>query len=430
VLEEVAFNVHAQNVDQEGTADIGEDRLVRAFRPLLDESRDKAAKVVEYIEKRAGLLIGKGEKEGEHQFEFPHRTFQEFLAACHLAARDDFPAECVRLARAAAGHWQVALPLAARVAKAERGASAADELIGSTSIARFRKKMEPVDADWTCALLAGMQLLEIGQSALNKSERTRAIAARVADWIAESLPVHPDEGGPAASQRAYAGDVLVTLGDPRFDNGRFFLPADDILGFVHIPADPDFRIGTRTADSKRVAEIIGTEVPEDEINDEPSPTQDFCIARYPVTVAQFKAFVQDARFEVGNAAALRDPDSRPVRYVNWHEALAYCDWLTEKLATPALQGSAVATLVRERGWRATLPSEPEWEKGARGGLSDTVFSWGDTPDPNRANYSDTGINDTSAVGCFPANGFGLVDMIGNVWEWTRSRYAPYPYRAE
>ncbi|MBA2591669.1 MAG: NACHT domain-containing protein [Pseudomonadota bacterium] len=62
VLEELAFEVHEQNVGKEGTADIGEDRLVRAFRPLLNKSKDKADVVVDYIEKRAGLLIGQGEK--------------------------------------------------------------------------------------------------------------------------------------------------------------------------------------------------------------------------------------------------------------------------------------------------------------------------------------------------------------------------------
>ncbi|MEJ2389334.1 MAG: NACHT domain-containing protein, partial [Chromatiaceae bacterium] len=224
VLEELAFKVHEESATQElgaeGTADIGEDRLVRAFRPLLQGSRDKAAVVVDYIEKRAGLLVGQGEKDGERQFTFPHRTFQEFLAACHLAAKDDFPAECVRLARAAAGHWQVVLPLAARVAKAERGASAADELIGGRSVAEQRKRKQPDVDDWTCALLAGTQLQEIGLGAVRKRERTTAITARVADWIAASLPVHPDEGGPPAVQRAHAGDVLAALGDPRFDAGR------------------------------------------------------------------------------------------------------------------------------------------------------------------------------------------------------------------
>ncbi len=452
VLEELAFNVHTESSDEgegadsaqagaaesqnDGTADIGEDRLIRAFRSLLNDSRDKAAVVVDYIEKRAGLLIGQGEKAGERQFTFPHRTFQEFLAACFLAAQDDFPAECARLARAAPGHWQVALPLAARLAKAERGASAADELVRGRSIAEFRTQNQPEPDDWTCALLAGMQLQEIGVGAIKKRERTRAIAARVADWIMASLPVHPDVGGISAAQRAVAGDVLAALGDPRFDPQRFYLPADDMLGFVPIAADDDFMIGTPKAHAKRVAKIIGYDAPNDEINDQVTPSPEFYIARYPVTVAQFRAFVEATQFEIGVADALRDPDSRPVRYVSWHEAMRYCDWLNKILATvPDLEHSAVAGLVRELRWRVSLPSELEWEKAARSGLRDGVFPWGNTPDSNRANYSDSEIGDTSAVGCFPANGYGLYDAVGNAWEWTRSLWGTdfeksdfaYPY---
>ena len=77
-------------------------------------------------------------------------------------------------------------------------------------------------------------------------------------------------------------------------------------------------------------------------------------------------------------------------------------------------------------WDST-PSELEWEKAARGGYTDAVFSWGNAPDPQRANYTDSGVNDLSAVGCFPANGYGLYDMLGNVWEWTRSVNVEYPY---
>jgi formylglycine-generating enzyme required for sulfatase activity len=177
-----------------------------------------------------------------------------------------------------------------------------------------------------------------------------------------------------------------------------------------------------------VAEIIGTDVGDDEINDLPTATPEFYIARHPVTVAQFRAFVEERQIKLGDDDALRDPDSRPVRYVSWHEARAYCEWLNEVLArSPALDGNALARLVREGGWRVDLPSELEWEMAARGGRRDAVFSWGDEPDPERANYEDSGIDNTSTVGCFPANGYGLYDMLGNVWEWTRSRYADYPY---
>ena len=98
----------------------------------------------------------------------------------------------------------------------------------------------------------------------------------------------------------------------------------------------------------------------------------------------------------------------------------------------------MAGLVREDGWRITLPNELEWEKATQGGQRNTIFPWGDQPDPNRANDDDSGINDTSAVGCFPANEFGLHDVVGNVWEWTRSLWGEdwekpefaYPYNPE
>ena len=236
VLEELAFDLHAENAGADGAADIGEYRLERALCPLLSGSKDKAGIVVDYVEKRAGLLVGLGEKNRERQFAFPHRTFQEYLAACHLAAKADFPAECVRLARAAPGHWMVALSLAARIAKVERGASAADELIGGGEVPALGR--HPDKTDWECAALAGAQLLEIGLGMVNARDRTRRIAEKTARWLAASLPVHPKDGGSSARQRALAGNVLSQLGDPRFDPQRFHLPADDRLGLRAHPCRP------------------------------------------------------------------------------------------------------------------------------------------------------------------------------------------------
>ena len=120
---------------------------------------------------------------------------------------------------------------------------------------------------------------------------------------------------------------------------------------------------------ERVAEIIGCDVPNDEINDVGTPTPDFHIARYPVTVAQFRAFVEATGSAVGDTRALRNPNSRPVRYLDWREALAYCEWLNRMLATaPELEATAAARLVRDGTWRVSLPGELEWEKAARGGL--------------------------------------------------------------
>ena len=121
----------------------------------------------------------------------------------------------------------------------------------------------------------------------------------------------------------------------------------------------------------------------------------------------------DWREPEGPGSSIQDRDNHPVVHVSWDDAVAYARWA---------------------GGR--LPTEAEWEYAARGGLSNKRYTWGDEvhPDrhmantfqgrfPDRADVKD-GYAGTSPVRSFPANGYGLFDMAGNVWQWTADWYRP------
>jgi sulfatase modifying factor 1 len=117
------------------------------------------------------------------------------------------------------------------------------------------------------------------------------------------------------------------------------------------------------------------------------------------------------RRPLGPGSSLRGLADHPVVHVAHEDAVAYCDWAGTR-----------------------LPAETEWEVAARGGLDGTTYTWGDEPEgPGEAlaNYwhgdfpwrAEPGYGRTAPVGSFPANGYGLHDMAGNVWEWTSDWYA-------
>jgi len=151
---------------------------------------------------------------------------------------------------------------------------------------------------------------------------------------------------------------------------------------------------------------------------------DYYLAKTPVTNAQYLAFVQaTGRDQPRHWKDGKPPGSKgnhPVLYVSWHDAVAYCQWLAQ---------------VTGKSYR--LPSEAEWEKGARG-TDGRIFPWGDQWVAKRCNVSETGKEDnTTPVGVYPqgASPYGLLDMAGNVNEWTISLWGEdsgepefkYPY---
>ena len=149
----------------------------------------------------------------------------------------------------------------------------------------------------------------------------------------------------------------------------------------------------------------------------------FLIARYEVTGRQFAAFASATGWHA-EARALAGPADHPVTHVSWTDALAYCRWLEAQLKASPSTPARVAQALRD-GWRVTLPSEAQWEKAARGG-DRRVYPWGETPRRDRGNFEGTGTTPVGQFAC-PECPYGLSDMSGNVWEWTRSPYQPYPY---
>lgn len=140
----------------------------------------------------------------------------------------------------------------------------------------------------------------------------------------------------------------------------------------------------------------------------------FLVARLPVTVQQYAAFVQATGHEpprFWTDARFNAPD-QPVTAVSWDDAVAYCAWRTS-----------------HGPHRYRLPTEAEWEWAARGGVPDQVYPWGDDPqgwsaDPalGRARYEQP-----NPVGRSRPNGYGLFDMGYNIHEWCHDWYAPEYY---
>ncbi len=243
-------------------------------------------------------------------------------------------------------------------------------------------------------VLAGVCLLQ-GQARFDTATR-QAVIDHLLSTIAKPKV--------ALRVRIAAGDVLGYLGDPR--------PGEMVV----IPAG-EFIMG----EGREQHELF---------------LPDYQLGKYPVTNAEYERFIdaggyqdkswwteagwqeigqnqneprfwQDARFNKPNQPAIG---------LSWYECVAYCRWLSA-----------------ESGQLYRLPTEAEWEKGARG-VDGRVYPWGNEFETSRLNAreGDQKVCTTTSVGIYPTgvSPFGLFDCAGNVWEWCATRWKkPFPYDA-
>jgi formylglycine-generating enzyme required for sulfatase activity len=197
---------------------------------------------------------------------------------------------------------------------------------------------------------------------------------------------------------------------------------------VHIPAG-EFLMGTSEAQARELRSHLQWDGEKADCDAErPAHTvalEAFEIGRYPVTNAEYAAFVQAS----GHAPPSHWADGtfpealadHPVVRVTWHDAVAYAGWLRAETGKPY-----------------RLPTEAEWEKAARG-EDGRLWPWGNAWEPERANCKPDTAGSTTPVGEYAPRGnspYGCADMAGNVWEWCSSRWGDefespsfrYPYQ--
>jgi formylglycine-generating enzyme required for sulfatase activity/energy-coupling factor transporter ATP-binding protein EcfA2 len=354
---------------------------------------------------------------GLNQYGFLHLTFEEMLAAKGIAAQAQLgPVGAVEtiLHHLNDPNWHETILLAVGAL----GVVAQQPLAAGEVLRHLCQADLEGEAKGQNIIIAGEALLDVGEVGVGRRAAIH-VSGRLVETM-QSAEVPP-------RTRRQAGLIL----------GRLGWGPDDLDAFIEIAPGP-FLYG----DEKKRKEI---------------PYR-YWMARYPVTNAQYARFVEDGGYqcrelwsEEGWAWRTGDYDSKvtedwlrgwlknrppegrdqpfwwddaeqnnpvfPVVGVSWFEAEAYCHWLDARFRIGAQRA-----LPLPEGYVVRLPTEEEWERGARG-TDGREYPWGDTFDMRRANTQESEIGKTTAVCTYPqgVGPEGMWDAAGNIWEWANSK---------
>ncbi|MEQ8673153.1 MAG: SUMF1/EgtB/PvdO family nonheme iron enzyme [Aggregatilineales bacterium] len=396
VLEMLAYTVHKSSDDGDAALfKIGDITNVLDELDLYEQADSRELK--DALAQRAGLIYAPSPK----RFKFAHRSFQEHLAACYLKSENTFPKNIPTLLEGSLNLWRNVLELLPGELDKEKLWRLVEVLLP------VKDAPPPNTSDDTAwyRLYYGLHWMKTYNIPTDDDYRLMNFN-RQQTWLVRLIEL----GALTPAERAEMGRLLAEIGDPRPSVGLRTDGLPDIqwgkdvpVGDYTISGDPD---SYRSLDEPYTVEFA------------------YKLAKYPVTYAQFQAFV-DASDGIGNddlwnesARKQKEPfeqknkyDNHPRENVSWYQAVAFCAWLTIKYRDAGLIAP---------GEEIRLPTEQEWEVAAR--FPDgRKFPYGDEYDANKANVSRTEIGQTSAVGMFPDGrneALDIYDLSGNVWEWT------------
>lgn len=384
--------------------------------------------IIAYLNRETGLLLSPQ----PGRYEFAHRSFGEYLAARWLTRVSTDSDDWLKLPELMDNNprvWRETLRMLGLILVEDRRRPDLWLLIealaerASTAIATTAGGPPP--GAW-CLWLAAML---------------------INDLLHNDLPAG---SAPSKQQRSVAGDVVKDLEGGSNSSARFGLPlaeraeawnlhsriSHSLRRLDHSPQPPkvdwcaipagEFRMGLSQADADRYRLLNGPtnwapgrEMPAGEIH-----VPAYRISKFTITRREFSMFLKaadgycdDDNWHPGHiafrspdiTALLTDPDGSrlpdaPRTEVSWFDACTYATWLGQRL-----------------GLKITLPTEPQWEKAARG-TDGRFFPWGDKFRPDRCNSQESGFGELEAVGGFEVTGHpwrddSPRDMSGNVWEW-------------
>jgi formylglycine-generating enzyme required for sulfatase activity len=417
LLQRIAFLTHSNDQD---SVSVSADQIIEAFKlqklqgEIIGISlKDLAVKFINFADEDLGILVSRGPFYG-----FSHRSLQEYLTAKHLAEFDE--------SRQVKEFWANTA-----VRKPDRWLEVARLLFSE-----IRKK-----------LFLFPYLEEQWPRDIADTRDDRVISMIGA--ILFDLDEYFKGGGGITALRAQVIKALTARRDKSHQQPSTFLACGDALGQMDEP-----KIEVATPPLIHFAPQHPFNMGSDDYDDEkpihPVQLSPYWLGQYPVANKEFAVFINDGgyrreqfwRDDVGSfkfdgrefLRRLKEKAPRywlderfgkrrplaPVVGVSWYEAMAYCRWWTDRNAKDWAEKNN-----KDKPIKIRLPTEAEWEFAARG-FEGRKYPWGNSPEPDieRANWRESRLEMTSAVGCYPkgATPDGIFDLAGNVWEWCYDWY--------